>query len=103
MPRAVVPIDANFLRAAADASDTEKEFAVRAVEMTRRKRELAELFSHRAFVQFAIVGRQRGAVTVQIFADRFRRQLAMLERARNPLAHQRIDAGRIAGENDASG
>ena len=41
MPRAVVPIDANFPRAAADTRDSEEEPVMRAVEMTRGKRELA--------------------------------------------------------------
>ena len=70
--------------------------------MTRRERELAKFFPHRTFVQFAIVGRKRGAVAVEKFADRTSRELAMLERARDALAHQRIDTRGITGKDDAS-
>src|ERR1700722_18466789 len=102
MPRAVVPIDANFPRAATDARDSEEQPVIRAVEMTRGKRELAQLFSHRTFMQRAIVNAQRIAVAVEEFGDSVRRQLAVLECARNALAHQRIDPSRVAGENHAS-
>src|ERR1700722_16028961 len=102
MPCTIVPIDSNLLRAAADASDTEKEPAMRAVEMARRKRELAQLSTDRTFVQHAIVGPHRTAVAVEKFADRICRQLAVLEGARNPFAHQRIDAGGVTGKHDAS-
>ena len=74
----------------------------RAVEMARGKGELAQLLADRAVVQRAIVVGERAAVAVEQFADSTRRQLAMLEGARNPLAHQRIDARRVARQHDAS-
>jgi len=49
-------------------------------------------------MQRAIVGPNRAAVAVDKFADRICRQLAVLEGARNSFAHQRIDAGSVAGQ-----
>src|SRR5208283_5053466 len=92
MPRAIVPIDADLLCAAADAREPEEEPVIGAVEMARCERELAQLLPHRAFVQHAIISRQRATVAVQKFADCISRQLAVLECARDAFAHQRIDA-----------
>src|SRR5579862_6526138 len=102
MPCTIVPIDANFLRAAADACDTEEEPAVRAVEIARRKRQLGQLLSYRTFMQRLIVSSNGAAVAVEKSADRIRGQLTVLEGARDSLAHQRIDPGGIAGKHDAS-
>src|ERR1700722_1437432 len=53
-------------------------------------------------MQREIVTAQRAAVAVEEFVDSARRQLAVLECARNALAHQRIDPGRVAREDHAS-
>jgi hypothetical protein len=64
MPRAVVPIDADFPSALAETRDSEEEPMMRAVEMTCGERELGQLFSYRTFMQRAIVHPQRVGVTV---------------------------------------
>src|SRR5258707_13387996 len=90
MPRAVVPIHADLMRTAARARDFEKEPMMRAVEMTRGEGELAELSADCAFVQRTIVGLECAIVAVQKCTDRSCGQFAMLESARDTLAHQRI-------------
>src|SRR5580704_4228844 len=53
-------------------------------------------------MQRAIVTAQRVPFAVEKFGDNASRQLAVLESARDALAHQRIHPGRVAGEDDAS-
>src|SRR5580704_17963689 len=102
MARAVVPIDAKLLRATADARDAEEHPVTGAVEIARGEGELAHFLAHRTFVQRAIVVAQRAAVAVDVFADSARGQLAVLEGARNALAHKWIDAGSVARQDNAS-
>src|SRR5215469_8106843 len=102
MARAVVPIDADFLRTAAEAREPEEEPMMRAVEMPCGKRQLAEFSSHRSFVKRAIVTFERAALAVEIIADSIRREFAVLKGARDALAHQRIDARGVAGQDDAA-
>src|SRR5271163_3400570 len=73
----------------------------RAVEVSRGERQLAQLLAHRTFMQSEIVAAQRACVAVEKISDRVCRELAVLERARDALTHQRIDAGRVARQNDA--
>src|SRR5271154_1595692 len=103
MPGAVVPVNAELLRAAADAGDSKDQPRTRAVETARRKRELAHLPADRIVMQRVIIGSERVRVAAEEFADRAGRQLAVLEGARNTFAHQRIDAGSVAGQYDAAG
>src|SRR5271156_5619699 len=103
MARAVVPIDAKLLRATADARDAEEHPMSGTVEIARGEGELAHFLAHCPFVQRAIVGAQRAAVAVDVFADTARGQLAVLEGARNALAHQRIDAGSVPRQDNSSG
>src|ERR1700676_4083712 len=98
MARAVVPIYANLMRAAAGARNSEKKPMMRAVKMTCGKRKLGELPADRAFMQRAVVRAQRAFVSVNKRRDLSRGYLAVFERARNTLAHQRIHSGRITGQ-----
>src|SRR5271154_4138001 len=102
MARAVVPIDAKLLRATADVRNAEEHPVTRTVEIARSEGELAHFLAPRPFVQRAIVGAQRAAVAVDVVADGARGELAVLEGARNPFAHQRIDAGSVARQDNAS-
>src|SRR5579863_2645477 len=100
--RAVVPIHADLMRAAARTRQSEPEPKMPAVKMTRRERELAELSPDRALVERTIVSAERVFVAVQKRTDRSCGQLAVFERARDTLAHQRIDSGRVAGQDDSA-
>src|ERR1700738_4332580 len=95
MTRAVVPIHANLMRASASSRDSEKYPMVRAVKVTRGKRELRELAANRAMVQRSIVTAERVFVAVDKCTDRACGNLAVFERARDTLAHQRIPSGRL--------
>src|SRR5579872_1344016 len=76
--RAVVPIDADRLRLAADACEAEIHSMARAVEAPRRERELAQLLANRALVQRGIVFRERRAIAREQIGDGACGQLAML-------------------------
>ena len=104
MARAVVPIHADLLRATADARDAGR----RACDAGRRncapQTRACQAFSpsHLRAARDRTSRNASPSPSIDL-ADRARRQLAMLERARNAFAHQRIDTGRVTGENDASG
>src|SRR5437016_4918320 len=99
---AVVPVDANRLRPAAQPGQPEEEPMARPVEMASRKSELPQFAPDGSFVEFEIVGAKRFTIAVEESNERFRGKLAVLKRDRNPLAHQRIDAGRVASQYHAA-
>src|SRR5260221_5451338 len=98
----VVPVEAYLLGATADARHSKEAPMVRSVKMTGGEGELAQFPSDGAAMQFTIVCGQRGFITVQLASDCMSGELAVLESAGNAFAHQRIEPGRIAGQEHVS-
>src|SRR5437870_7386714 len=95
---AVVPGEADRLRARARRREPEPESTPRSVEQPRREAEATELPSERSALDGARVAAERPVACLVGLANRLGRQEAVLEREGDALAHERVGARGVADE-----